>query len=144
MDLHTSPPSLTAALEDRGYRLTLSRQAIVDLLEQKHEGFTAEGLSEELPLVSRATVYRTIKVLLEAGAVCKLAAIDGSIVYSVSRTGHHHHHYVCVNCGAVEEFSAAAVERMLRSIAAELPGQVVDHRIELYVACDPCPAGEGA
>ena len=144
MDFHTSSPSLTAALEDRGYRLTLSRQAIVDLLEQKHEGFTAEGLSEELPSVSRATVYRTIKVLLEAGAICKLATIDGSIVYSVSRTGHHHHHYVCVNCGAVEEFRAAAVERMLRSIAAELPGQVVDHRIELYVACDPCPAGEGA
>lgn len=144
MEFQTSSPSLTAALEDRGYRITPSRRAVVDLLEQKHEGFTAEALSEELPSVSRATVYRTIKVLLEAGAVCKLAAIDGSIVYSVSRTGRHHHHYVCVKCGAVEEFRAAAVERMLRSIAADLPGQVVDHRIELYVACDPCPAGEGA
>ncbi len=133
-----------AALEDRGHRVTFSRKAIVNLLEQKHEGFTAEALSEELPSVSRATVYRTIKALLEAGAVCKLAAMDGSHVYSVSRTGHHHHHYVCVKCGAVEEFRAATVERMLRSIAAEIPGQVVDHRVELYVACDPCPAGEGA
>lgn len=141
MELQTSSPNLMAALEGRGHRVTLSRQTIVNLLEQKHEGFTAEALSDELPSVSRATVYRTIKVLLEAGAVCKLASIDGSHIYSVSRSGHHHH-YVCVKCGAVEEFRAAAVERMLRSIAAELPGQVVDHRVELYVACDPCPAGE--
>ena len=50
--------------------------------------------ADELPLVSRATVYRTIKLLLETGVVCKLATMDGANVYSVSRGGHHHHHYV--------------------------------------------------
>ncbi len=143
MEFQTSSPNLMAALEDHGHRVTLSRKAIVDALEQKHVGFTAEALSEELPSVSRATVYRTISLLLEAGAVCKLATMDGTYVYSVSRLGQHHHHYVCVNCGAVEEFRAAAVERLIRSIAADIPGQVVDHRIELFVACDPCPTGEG-
>ena len=143
MDLQTSNPNFMAVLEDRGYRATYSRKAIANLLEQKHEGFTIEALCDELPLVSRATVYRTIRLLLEAGVVCKLATMDGANVYSVSRAGHHHHHYVCVICGAVEEFRAAAIERLLRSISADLQGQVIGHRIELYVACDDCPATKG-
>lgn len=143
MELQASHPNLMATLEDLGYRATHPRKAIASFLEQKHEGFTIEAVCDELPLVSRATVYRTIKLLLEAGVICKLPTMDGGTVYSVSRAGHHHHHYVCVICGAVEEFRAAAVERLLRSISADLPGQVIDHRIELYVACDDCPSGEG-
>ena len=142
MELTTSSPSLMAVMEDLGLRVTFSRKAIASLLEQKREGFTVEALIEELPSVSRATVYRTIRLLLEAGVICKLATMDGSFVYSVSRVGHHHHHYVCVKCGAVEEFRAAAIERLLRSLGTELPGQIIAHRIELYVACEPCPANE--
>ena len=129
-----------ATLKDRGVRVTRPRRAIVDLLEHKLGGFRIEALSDELPSVGRATVYRTVKLLLEAGAVCKLTMMDGSRVYMVSQTGHHHHHYVCVKCGAVEEFRVAAVEKMLRSIATDLPGQLIEHRIELYVICDYCTA----
>ena len=139
MEFQASHPNLIAVLEGRGIRATLPRRTIAGLLEQKHAGFTIEAISEELPSVGRATVYRTVKLLLEAGAVCKLAMMDGSHVYSVSRAGHHHH-YVCVKCGAVEEFRAAAVEQLLRSAGADLPGHVIDHRIELYVVCDRCLA----
>ena len=132
-----------AILKERGSRATRPRKVIADLLEQKLGGFTIEALNEELPSVGRATVYRTVKLLLEAGVVCKLTMMDGSRVYMVSRTGHHHHHYVCVKCGAVEEFKAAAAEKLLRSIGADLPGQVLDHRIELYVNCGHCPAKSG-
>ena len=132
------------ALQERGIRATFSRKAIAHLLEQKQGGFTIEALSEELPSVGRATVYRTVKLLLEEGAICKLAMMDGSHVYSVSRAAHHHHHhYVCVKCGEVAEFRTAAIERLLRSIGADVPGRVVDHRIELYVTCDYCPAKGG-
>ena len=134
--------SLMESLEYLGYRATAPRKAMADLLQRKYEGFTVEALSEELPSVSRATVYRNIKLFVDAGVVCRLTLMDGSHVYSVSRIGHHHHHYVCVDCGMVEEFRASAVEQMVRSIASDLPGQVVDHRIELYVACDRCPAEE--
>ena len=136
-------PNLMAALEELGYRPTAPRKAIAKLLEQKHDGFTLESLSEELPSVGRATVYRTIKLLLEVGAVCKLATIDGSQVYSLCRVGHHHHHSVCIRCGAVEEFRAAAVERLISAISAEISGQVIDHRIELYVVCGFCPSQGG-
>ena len=128
-----------ATLKDRGARVTRPRRAIANHLEHRRGGFTIEALCEELPSVGRATVYRTVKLLLEVGAVCKLALMDGAHVYSVSRAGHHHH-YVCVNCGAVEEFRADSVEQLLSSMGNELPGQVVDHRIELYVICGHCPS----
>ncbi len=131
---------LLAALEELGCRATAPRRAIAELLEQKLDSFTVEALSEELPSVGRATVYRTIKLLLEAGAVCKLATIDVSQMYSLCRVGHHDHHSVCIQCGAVEEFRAAAVERLISAISAEIPGEVIDHRIELYVVCGFCPS----
>ena len=129
-----------AVLEGLGYRATAPRKAIAKLLEQKHDTFTLEALSEELPSVGRATVFRTIKLLLEAGVVCKLATIDGSQRYSLCRVDHHHHHSVCIQCGAVEELRAMAVERLISAIGAEVPGEVIDHRIELYVVCDSCPS----
>ena len=138
-----SDTNLMPVLEELGYRATAPRKAIAKLLEQKRDSFTVESLSEELPSVGRATVYRTIKLFLEAGAVCKLATIDGSQMYSLCRVGHHHHHSVCIQCGAVEEFRAAAVERLISALSAEIPGEVIDHRIELYVVCDVCPSHGG-
>ena len=102
-----------------------------------------ETLSEELPSIGRATVYRTIKLFLEAGVVCKLLMMDGARVYSLARVGHRHHHSVCVQCGEVGEFKAATVDRTLRAIGADIPGQIVDHDIELYVTCDDCRVDRG-
>ena len=133
---------MVAALKDRGYRATAPRRAIANLLEQKHEGFTIEALSEELPSISRATIFRTIKLFLETGALCRLVMMDGAYVYSLARVDHHHHHSVCVECGSVEEFRAAAVERMLADISAEISGEVLGHLLELYVNCGHCPADE--
>ena len=138
--LRTSQSHLLAVLKDRGYRATAPRKAIANLLEQKHDGFTIEALSKELPSVGRATLFRTIKLFLEAGVLCRLIMMDGAKVYSLAQVDHHHYHSVCVECGLVEEFSIAAVERMLRDISTEVCCKVVDHLLELYVNCGLCPA----
>ena len=131
-----------AVLEERGYKPTARRRAIADLLEQKHEGFTVEALCKELPSVGRATLYRTINLFLEVGIVCNVATMDGARVFSLARVDQHHHHSVCVECGAVEEFKAATVERMLNAVSAEFRGEIVDHRFELYVNCGHCPSDD--
>ncbi len=131
-----------AVLGERGYKPTARRRAIANLLEQTNEGFTIEALGKELPSVGRATLYRTIKLFLEVGIVCRVATMDGAGVYSFSRVDHHHHHSVCVECGAVEEFKAATVERMLNAVSAEFRGEIVDHRFELYVNCGHCTSDD--
>ena len=133
MSTHTN---LMATVEGLGYGATAPRKAIANLLEQKHESFTVEALSEESPSGGRATVFRTIKLTPEAGAACKLAAIYGSQKCSLCRVGHHHHPSVRMQCGAAEEFKAPAVERLISTISAEIPGESIDHRIGLYVVCD--------
>ena len=125
---------LMAAIGERGYRITVPRIMIARLIEQKHEGITAQALCEELPSVGRATVFRTLKLFLEAGMLCKVATMGGAPTYSLCEKGHHHHS-VCVSCGAVEEFRLATVERLMRAISNDVSGQVIGHRIELYVGC---------
>ena len=130
-----------AVLEDRGHRSTAPRRAIIQILDGKREGFTAEDIGNELPWVGRATIFRTIKLLREAGVICRLNLADGTPRYSLSRV-EHHHHTVCVSCGNVGEFRAATVERLMRVIGNDIPGEIVGHRIELYVTCDRCVGGE--
>ena len=135
-------PDLLAVLEDRGHRTTGPRRSVINLLEQKDEGFSAEEVCGELPEVGRATVYRTIKLLLEAGVICKLALPDGASKYSLARL-EHHHHTVCVACGTVGEFRDINVERLLRTIGTEISGEIVGHRMELYMVCRECLAASG-
>ena len=130
-------PNIMAVLEDRGYRSTNSRRSIVHILEEKGSGFTAEEIGRELPSVGRATIFRTLKLLLEMGVICRLNLPDGAPKYSLSRV-EHHHHTVCVVCGNVGEFRAATIERLVRTLSNEIPGDIVGHRIELYITCDLC------
>ena len=130
-------PDMMAALEDRGYRLTSPRRRVIDHLSEKLEGFSAEEIHEELPDVGRATVYRTIKLLVDTGVVCKLALPNGTPKYSLARY-EHHHHTICIHCGIVGEFRATTIERLIRTIGTDIPGEIVGHRIEFYIDCGKC------
>ena len=141
--LRHSRTGILAAIEDRGYRSTAPRRAIVRVLAGKQEGFTAEEIVNELPGVGRATIFRTLKLLMEIGVVCRLNLLEGDPRYSLSSV-EHHHHTICVGCGNVGEFQAATVERLLRGMEEDIPGQIVGHRIELYVTCDRCLEHEGS
>ena len=134
-----SRPDLMAVLEDMGHRVTQPRRQVLDLLDLKPDGFDAEEISRELPGVGRATVYRTIRLLLDAGVVCKLALRDGTTKYSLARV-EHHHHVVCVRCGTVREFRDSTIERLLRSIGEEVSGEILGHRIEFDILCQDCLA----
>ena len=130
-------PDLLVTLEDQGYRLTGPRRLVAGLLAQKDGVFSLEKVCAELPMVGRATVYRTVRLLLEAGVLCKTSLPDGAPRYSTDHA-HHHHHIICTKCGRVEEFRHASVERMLRLMAPEVVGELVGHRIELYITCQAC------
>ncbi len=130
-------PNLLAVLEDGGHRVTAPRRTITYLLDKKEEGFTAEDICIDLPNIGRSTVYRTIKLLLEAGVVCKLTFPDGAPKYTLARI-EHHHHIVCVRCGAVDEFRDMTIERLLRTIGKEIDGEIVGHRMEFYTVCLQC------
>ena len=132
-----SRPSLLATLEDQGYKLTTPRRRAVAVLEEKNRGFTAADISTEVPDVARATVFRTIKILVAAGVVCRLSLPDGAPRYSRARI-EHHHHTVCIRCGEIGEFRASTVERLIRTIGTEISGRIVGRNIQLHIVCYDC------
>ena len=125
------------ALEDAGLRITGQRRQVVAAIERRDGGFSAEDIAGELDGVGRATVYRTLKLLVNSDVICKLALPDGTPMYSPSRL-EHHHHSVCTSCGAVEEFRDTTVERVLRSLNREIDGEIIGHRMEVFIRCKVC------
>ncbi len=134
---------LLGRLDGRGLRMTGPRRAIVEALVHRHEAFTAEDLQFQVPGVGRATVFRTIRLLVESGVVCKLSQLDGRPLYSISHEGHHHH-AICQRCGAVLDIYRCGVDNLLENIELATGSRGLGHRLEGFVVCPACVAAEAA
>lgn len=133
---------LRDVLSAHGVRATAPRLRILDLIRSSPETFTAERICDQVPEVGRATVYRTLRLLQDSGAICKVVMPNGEMAYSASETRQdnaHHHHAVCTECGSVRPFSERSIERAINAINALADlGKVVGHRIEVYDVCQNC------
>lgn len=118
----------------RNIRMTSQRGIIIKVIEQSEDHPDVDLLyrrSVELDnTISIATVYRTMKLLEEAGVVERLEFGDGRARYEES--GDHHEHLVDVETGEVIEFFDAELEEMKRAIAEKMGYDLVDHRLELF------------
>ncbi len=133
-------PATGALVEDlrgQGFKITTPRFRVIEWLSDREGNFTAEELAAELAHVGRATVYRTLKLLLDRGLVCKVVLGDGSVCYRLSDKIHHHH-LVCVGCGATEDIGRCGVEEVLASVHEASGYEIVGHRIEVYGFCPAC------
>ena len=124
-------------LRDHGFKITHPRYQVIEHVATRDETFTAEELAAELAPVGRATVYRTIKLLVEQGLLCRVVLGDGSVCYRTSHLAHHHH-LVCVSCGATEDIHLSDVEAVMGRVREATEYEVVSHRIEVYGFCPRC------
>lgn len=131
--------NILAAFEEHGSRMTWSRRKLARTLARRTGSFSAEEIVAALPDLGRATVYRALRLLGEAGVLCKTTMPDGTPRYSLDCAHpYHHHHLVCVTCGRVDEFRHPSVERMLRAMKAPAGSELLGHRLELYHRCTAC------
>jgi Fur family ferric uptake transcriptional regulator len=124
-------------LRDQGFKITSPRHLVIQSVAGKEENFTAEALATELAPIGRATVYRTLKLLLEQGLICRVVLSDGSVCYRPSHQAHHHH-LVCVSCGATEDVHLTDVEAVIDGVREATDYEIVGHRIEVYGFCPSC------
>lgn len=132
---------ILSAFEDVGYRITEPRRRMALVIARQSGAFDAETILHEAETPARATIFRTLKLLLDAGVLCKSRLLDGSPKYSFDYD-HHHHHMVCEGCGSIEEFRNPGVERMLRAVSREMQGELVGHRVEIFRRCPECVAAD--
>ena len=115
-------------------RMTSQRQIIIQVIEESDDHPDVDQLylrSVELDnTISIATVYRTVKLLEEAGLIERLEFGDGRSRYE--EAGEHHEHLVDIETGEVHEFYNEELETLKTEIAREMGYDLIDHRLELY------------
>jgi len=133
---------LKKALRKEGLRYTQQRQLIWDELCSSEEHRDAEeiylSLREDGVNASRATVYRTIDVLVKNRLVRKLELGDGKARYENKMDASHHDHLICVQCGRIEEFMDNKIEKIQDDIVKKFGFKMIRHIHQLFVLCDDC------
>jgi Fur family ferric uptake transcriptional regulator len=132
-------------LKSTGLKATLPRLKILDVFQkggQRH--MTAEDvfrvLLEERSDIGLATVYRVLTQFEQAGILTRSHFESGKAVYELNE-GTHHDHLVCLDCGRVEEFYDAEIEKRQHSVAKAKGFTIAEHALSLYAHCtkNPCP-----
>jgi len=93
--------------------------------------------------VSQATVYRTMKLLVESGLATAREFGDGQTRYELAVGRSHHDHLICTGCGTIAEFADEQIEALQASVARRHGFAVERHRLELYGRCARCRSGAG-
>jgi len=130
------------ALRKSGFRWTNQRALIVREALASHDHFTAEELLDlcrkKDPKVSRATVYRTLSVLEDAGFVEGLETGDGGRRFEHVLGHDHHDHMVCLQCEKIIEFRDDELERRQELAAKRVGFKIQRHSLRLYGSCKQC------
>ena len=136
------------SLKNMGLKATLPRLKILELFEKSSlRHMTAEDVYRMLIAdnmdIGLATVYRVLTQFEQAGLLERHFFESGKAVFEINR-GSHHDHLVCIDCGRVEEFYDAEIERRQNSIAEERGFAIEEHALYLYARCTKtqCPNRE--
>ena len=126
-------------LRNIGLKATGPRLRILELFQTsgvRHmsaEDVYRQLLAEKIE-VGLATVYRVLTQFEHAGLLERHHFEAGKSVFELNE-GSHHDHLVCLQCGRVEEFYDAEIERRQRRVAAERGFALNDHSLSLYADC---------
>ena len=127
-------------LRKKGFKTTQQREAIVDAFLRSSGHVALDDLLARArrthPGVGLATVYRTVKLLEEAGLAASRQFQSGHTLYEVAQGRAHHDHLICQQCGYIVEFESDEIERLQISAARRMGFNVLRHRHELFGLCE--------
>jgi len=129
-------------LRSKKLKLTGERMDILAAIFLKDTHFDAEALHSELKHqgrdISRATVYRTLDLLVQCGLVRKSSLGSSHANYEAAREDEHHDHLICLNCNKVIEFYRPDLERLQEEICQEQGFKPLHHSLQIFGLCVDC------
>ncbi|MEO1767918.1 ferric iron uptake transcriptional regulator [Thiobacter aerophilum] len=133
-------------LKNAGLKATLPRLKILSLFETSEvRHLTAEDVYRMLLQqgdadIGLATIYRVLTQFEQAGLLIRHHFESGKAVFELNQGGHHDH-LVCMQCGRVEEFYDAEIEKRQERIARERGFSIHEHSLYIYADCtkENCP-----
>jgi Fur family ferric uptake transcriptional regulator len=129
-------------LSQRNLRYTAQKRAIVSAILDSANYFEIDTFISERYTngehLARATVYRTIKQLLDANLIQKINASNGRVYYECNESLNHHDHIICNACGKIMEIKNPAIELALKSECHAI-GFTIEYRsVHIYGRCNDC------
>ncbi|RAP24727.1 transcriptional repressor [Candidatus Marinamargulisbacteria bacterium SCGC AG-343-K17] len=138
-DLHEK---FTEYLLSQKQRYTTQRKDIVTAILEKKDHFEIDEFISEVHLqgkrLARATVYRTVKQLLDANLIQKIDAGNGRIYYEYNEELEHHDHMICNQCGKILEIKNNTIEKAIKSECRKLDFQPEYRSLHIYGTCKNC------
>lgn len=123
-------------------RDTLQRELILQIFLRREGHISAEQLYDLVkkrdPSIGQATVYRALKLLIEAGLAREIDFGDGVIRYEHKYNHPHHDHLICRGCGKTLEVVDSVIEKLQKRVAESYGFELTDHEMYLYGYCENC------
>ena len=136
----SSIAGLTEQLKTAGYKLTPARLAVIEVLETYPEHLNHNQILQEgqkiYAKLSRATVYRTLDLLVELQAIRPLYLNDPTQRFVSADGGHHH--LVCTGCDTTIEFDHCTADQLAQELASQYKFQIRNHLLEFQGLCANC------
>ncbi len=133
---------LERLLDKKGLKLTFERRSIYDEVLRMNQHFDADSFCERFKKkglrVSRATVYRTLPMLLEVGVIQKAAGEGKRDFFERTSKKGHHDHMVCMQCRKVIEFHSDDVEKAQDQACKDFGFKMQFHDHRIFGYCSAC------
>lgn len=129
-------------IQKAGLRRTSQRDLILEIFLKTEEHLSSEDLywlvQKQDPSVGHTTVYRTLKLLTEAGLAREVRFGDGKTYYEHHYNHEHHDHLICIDCGKIIEFFSPEIEEMQDKMAEKYGFRLTNHSLRMWGVCEDC------
>jgi Fur family transcriptional regulator, ferric uptake regulator len=129
-------------IQKEGLKRTAQRDLILDVFLRNEGHVSGEDLyqlvREKDPSVGQTTVYRTLRLLTDAGLAREVRFGDGRAHYEHNYKHEHHDHMICSECGKIIEFYSPELEAIQDAMAAKHKFQLTEHLLRMIGVCADC------
>ncbi len=140
--METEYAQFTEFLAENGLKLTSQRRAVLDAVFETHRHFDADEMVDIIKQrdkkISRATVYRTLDLLVKGGFVRAMELGESKKVYEHIIGHKHHDHLICTACGRAIEFDEDLIESLQQQVCDRLNFKPQRHSLRIFGVCDRC------
>lgn len=129
-------------IQEKGLRYTPQREEILKAFLSAEKHLSADELhkivKKKNPNIGYVTVYRTMKLLDEAGLCSEVDFGDGISRFEHKYEHGHHDHLICVKCGECTEVMKPRIERLQNELAKERRFIPLKHKLQIFGICSKC------
>lgn len=140
--MKSAQDTFTGYLKSRGLKLTAERRQVLEAVFSFHRHFDLDDIYDDArkrgARVSRATIYRTLPLLMESGLIREVFRCMDRPRYEHVYGHDHHDHMVCLGCGKVIEFKDDRIEELQKEVCDRFGFESVEHRLGIRGYCRRC------